>query len=108
MNQRMRLWVLLLTISSGEAVAIAFAGRSREKSFGEHTGGYSTSNGRYPLPDGAALFLCNAIEADRTGKLYPDGLDPDVVITELESRPEEDQDQALAAAEKWLSEEGSR
>src|SRR5581483_3726253 len=70
------------TASSGEAVAISFAGRARTRSFGEHTAGFSTSNGRYPLADGAVLFLCNGVEADRTGKLYPDGLDPDVAVTE--------------------------
>lgn len=90
------------TASSGEAVAISFAGRPRERSFGEHTAGYSTSNGRYPLPDGAALFLCNGIEADRTGKVYPDGVDPDVAIEEPETRPAEDQDAGLRAAEAWL------
>jgi len=32
------------------------------------------------LPDGAPLFLCDSIEQDRTGKLYPNGLDPDEKI----------------------------
>jgi hypothetical protein len=32
------------------------------------------------LSDGAGLCLCNVLEADRTGKVYPDGLDPDVNI----------------------------
>jgi carboxyl-terminal processing protease len=93
------------TSSSGEAVAISFAGRPRQKSFGEHTAGFSTSNGRYPLSDGAVLFLCNGIEADRTGKIYPDGLDPDVKIEEPEVRPSENQDQAIRAAEEWLTEQ---
>jgi len=100
-------WVAVLfdrgTGSSGEAVAISFAGRTRERSFGEHTAGFSTSNGMRQLRDGAALFLCEAIEADRTGKLYPDGLDPDEKIPAPETRPAEDQDAALLAAEEWLS-----
>jgi carboxyl-terminal processing protease len=54
-------WVAILldrgTGSSGEAVAISFAGRPRERSFGEHTAGFSTSNQMYPLSDGAALFI---------------------------------------------------
>ncbi len=95
------------TASSGEAIAISFAGRPRSKSFGEHTAGYSTSNDRHPLPDGAALFLCEGSEADRTGKIYPDGLDPDMPIIEPESRPTEDQDQAIRAAEDWLIEQSS-
>jgi hypothetical protein len=95
------------TASSGEAVAISFAGRPREKSFGEHTAGFSTSNERYPLSDGALLFLCVGIEADRTGKIYPDGLYPDVRIDEPEVRPSEGQDQALRAAEEWLIEQST-
>jgi carboxyl-terminal processing protease len=95
------------TASSGEAVAISFAGRPREKSFGEHTAGFSTSNERLALSDGAALFLCDGVEADRTGKVYPDGLDPDVKIDEPEVRPSEDQDQAIRAAEEWLIEQSA-
>ena len=91
------------TASSGEAVAISFAGRPREHSFGEHTAGFSTSNQRYPLPDGAALFLCVGTEADRTGRLYPDGLDPDTAVQEPDLRPpNENEDAGIEAAEKWL------
>lgn len=93
------------TASSGEAVAISFAGRPKERSFGEHTAGFSTSNGMYPLSDGASLFLCNGVEIDRTGKVYPDGLDPDVAIAEPAARPAEDTDAAILAAEEWLTEE---
>ncbi|MGA1988836.1 MAG: hypothetical protein ABSG72_21385, partial [Candidatus Sulfotelmatobacter sp.] len=53
--------------------------------------------------DGSALFLCEAIEADRTGKLYPDGLDPDEELPAPERRPAEENDAALVAAEQWLS-----
>lgn len=100
-------WVAVLfdrgTASSGEGVAISFAGRKRERSFGEHTAGFSTSNGMHQFSDGSALFLCEAIEADRTGKLYPDGLDPDEKLPAPERRPAEENDAALVAAEQWLS-----
>jgi len=100
-------WVAVLfdrgTGSSGEAVAISFAGRARERSFGEHTAGFSTSNDMHQFPDGAALFLCDGVEQDRTGKLYPDGLDPDEKVPAPETRPAEEQDAALLAAEVWLS-----
>lgn len=100
-------WVAVLfdrgTASSGEAVAISFAGRSRERSFGEHTAGFSTSNGMHQFPDGAALFLCEAVEADRTGKLYPDGLEPDEKLPAPETRPSEENDAVLIAAERWLA-----
>ena len=74
-------WVAVLfdrgTSSSGEAVAISLAGRQRARSFGEHTAGFSTANRRIPLLDGAVLVLCYSVDADRTGRRYPGGLDPD-------------------------------
>lgn len=104
-------WVAVLfdrgTGSSGEAVAISFAGRTRERSFGEHTSGFSTSNGMHRFPDGAALFLCEAVEADRAGKLYPDGLDPDEKLPAPETRPLEENDAVLIAAEQWLARQTS-
>jgi carboxyl-terminal processing protease len=100
-------WVAVLldcgTGSSGEAVAISFAGRSRERSFGEHTAGYSTANEDEPLSDGAVLHLCVGTYADRTGRQYPDGIYPDVVLPAPHSRPAEDKDAVLQAAEAWLS-----
>lgn len=99
-------WVAVLfdrgTGSSGEAVAISLAGRPRARSFGEHTAGFSTSNQMYPLPDGASLFLCDGIETDRAGKLYPDGLEPDTKVPPADARPAEENDAALVAAEQWL------
>lgn len=104
-------WVALLfdrgTASSGEAIAISFAGRARERSFGEHTAGFSTANNMHQLPDGAVLFLCDGVELDRTGKLYPDGLDPDEQVPPPETHPDEPHDAALIAAEKWLSKQTS-
>jgi carboxyl-terminal processing protease len=100
-------WVAVLldksTASSGEAVAISFVGRPRERSFGEHTAGFSTSNERYPLPDGAVLFLCTGIEADRNGVRYPDGINPDVKLPAPDTRPAEEKDAVLQAAEDWIA-----
>ena len=99
-------WVAVLldrgTASSGEAVAISFAGRRRERSFGELTAGFSTSNQRYELSDGASLFLCVGIEADRAGHRYPDGIDPDVKLPAPATRPAEEKDAVLQAAEDWI------
>lgn len=91
------------TASSGEAIAISFAGRPEERSFGEHTAGFSTANDMHQFSDGAALFLCSGVEQDRSGKLYPDGLDPDEMVPATEIRPTEDLDPNVLAAEKWLS-----
>jgi hypothetical protein len=83
-------------------VAISFAGRPRSRSFGEHTAEFSTANQNFALPDGAMLLLCSSVEADRTGRLYPNGLDPDVSIPTPESRPAEDADAVIQAAEEWI------
>lgn len=61
----------------------------------------------HQLPDGAALFLCDAIEADRTGKLYPDRLDPDEKLPAPETRPHETQDATLIAALQGLTKHAS-
>jgi carboxyl-terminal processing protease len=102
-------WVAVLidrgTASSGEAVAISFAGRAHERSFGEHTAGFSTSNDRLPLSDGAALFLCSSVEADRTGHRYPDGIDPDAKFPAPGVRPSEDKDAVIQAAEGWITDQ---
>jgi C-terminal processing protease CtpA/Prc len=90
------------TISSGEAVAISFIGRSRTKSFGAHTYGLSTGNEGYPLSDGASLFLCDVIEADREHRTYPDGIEPDVVLSEPFVLPSEEADPVIQAAQQWL------
>ena len=48
------------------------------------------------------IYLSTSVVADRTGKLYHDGLDPDVVIAEPETRPADVQDAAIRAVEDWL------
>ena len=70
-------WVAVITgprtASSGEAVAIAFRGRPRTRSFGLPTAGcLSTANQTFRLPDGAMILLTTAVDADRTGKRYGD------------------------------------
>ena len=91
------------TGSSGEALAIAFRGRPHTRFFGEHTQGASTVNETFALSDGASMWLTIGVQADRTGKMYPDGLAPD------QSFPSENQVRPLAedpvvqAALDWLS-----
>jgi carboxyl-terminal processing protease len=91
------------TGSSGEAIAIAFRGRSNTRFFGEHSAGVSTVNETFALPDGASLWLTIGVQADRTGKQYPDGLGPDEEIRVANTILPDDQDPALQAALKWLS-----
>lgn len=91
------------TGSSGEAIAIAFRGRPETRLFGEHTEGASTANDVIKLSDGASMWLTIGVDADRTGKQYLAGLDPDEVIRLGEKILPDDQDPVLQGALRWLS-----
>lgn len=91
------------TISSGEAIAVSFAGRPHTRFFGTHTFGLSSANTMLPLSDGASLFLNSAVYADRTHRRYDDGFEPDVTFPEPSSLPVESTDPVLQAAISWLA-----
>src|ERR1700761_3679910 len=92
------------TASSAEAITIAFHGRPATRSFGSRTAGKSTAVQPFKLDDGAELYLTTAIDADRSGKAYPDGFTPDEVIPyNSSSVPLEGNDAVLQAAQKWLA-----
>lgn len=83
------------TASSGEAVAVAFSGRPRSRSFGQPTRGQSTCNETFDLADGATLALTVATFCDRRGSTFGGVLTPDVVVTGLASV-------AVSTAVAWL------
>jgi hypothetical protein len=91
------------TGSSGEAIAIAFRGRPQTRFFGEHTEGVSTANDVVKLADGASIWLTIGVDADRTGKQYMEGFDPDEVVRLGDKILPDDQDPILQAASRWLS-----
>jgi carboxyl-terminal processing protease len=91
------------TGSSGEATAIAFRGRPNTRFFGTHTEGASTANETFKLSDGAEMWLTIGVDADRTGKQYVDGFDPDETIRGSEQILPDDQDPVLRNALRWLS-----
>jgi hypothetical protein len=91
------------TASSAEAVAIAFHGRDQTRFFGERTAGKSTAVQPFKLGDGAELYLTTAIDADRTGKPFPDGLTPDQVFAPVSEMPASGQDAVLNSAQAWLA-----
>lgn len=63
--------------SSGEAIAIAFKGRSSVRFFGLPTCGVSTANQAHGLSDGATLVLTVSTMADRQRVLYGRRVAPD-------------------------------
>jgi len=90
------------TVSSGEAVVVAFRRRGETKSFGQSTSGLSTANRTISMPDGATLLLTVSEYADRDRNVYGAAVDPDEYIEE--EAPEE---QLLEAAKVWLLRQGA-
>jgi C-terminal processing protease CtpA/Prc len=90
------------TASSAEAITIAFHGRPNTRFFGSKTAGKSTAVQPFKLDDGAELYLTTAIDADRSGKPYPDGFTPDEVFPSVAVMPQESNDQVVHAAQTWL------
>jgi carboxyl-terminal processing protease len=90
------------TASSAEALTIAFHGRPNTRSFGTHTAGKSTAVQPFKLDDGAEIYLTTAIDADRSGKTYPDGITPDQIFPASASMPLEANDPVVQAAQSWL------
>jgi hypothetical protein len=92
------------TASSGEAIGVALEGQPRTRFFGRPTHGQTTANEGFQLPDGANLVLATGLEADRTGKVYPSGITPDVVLPEQTELPSSaETDQMLRAAAQWIA-----
>ena len=80
-----------VTISSGEAVTIAFRGRPQTRSFGAPTGGATNSPQSYRLADGATLRFSVAWDTDREGTIYMHPINPNMAS-----------DTPLQAAQDWL------
>lgn len=95
------------TGSSGESVAIAFRGRPRTRFFGEHTQGVSTENEVFKLSDGASMWLTIGVAADRTGKQYLNGLDPNEFVKEPNQPVSPENDPVVMHAVKWLDKDPS-
>ncbi|MEE1943575.1 S41 family peptidase [Pedobacter sp. KR3-3] len=85
------------TSSSGEMTTVSFIGKKNAKLFGEQSGGYTTANTGYPLPDGSFLYLASSYVADRNMKKYIGKITPDVVV-----KPVAGEDTVLKTAETWV------
>jgi len=91
------------TGSSGEAVAVAFLGRANSRSFGTPTAGFATSNRGSRLSDGANMVVTTGYYRDRTGREYPEQLEPDSVVTGGVSGFPFPTDRVARAAGAWLA-----
>jgi C-terminal processing protease CtpA/Prc len=84
------------TASSGEAVVIAFSGKSNVKTFGVATCGKSAGSQPFLLLDGSLLYLTTALIADRSEKIYNEPIVPDEVVV--------DHSLIYSAAAGWIKE----
>ena len=89
------------TASSGEVVVISFCGNVNTKSFGKETGGLSTGNTPFLLPDSSVVFLTAAYDADRNGKIYGKKIIPDSIV-ENPFDINRNNDFVIDAAKKWI------
>jgi C-terminal processing protease CtpA/Prc len=86
------------TASAAEMLTVAFRGRNAAASFGAPTAGLTTGNKTFPLSDGAALILTVAAASDRTGRTYPDPIEPERAVDAEAGGG----DAVRAAAAAWL------
>ena len=93
------------TGSSGEAIAVVFRGRPDTRFFGEQTYGVANSTFPFPLSDGAQLYMVVAVDVDRAGIEYDNGISPDQAVGAEAVSQEEDPGLKIAA--KWLLERQS-
>ena len=88
------------TASSGEGVAVAFAGRASTRTFGVRTYGVASSNEGYLLADGTNVVVTTAMMMDRNSRTYLKGIEPDQVIDGEGENP-------VDAARTWLARQSS-
>ena len=91
-----------VTSSSGELVLIGFLGRPMTRTFGEETGGLSSSNAMKELSDGSTLFVTGHWGADRLGRIYRGAIAPDETVEIDWSLYGQENDPVILAAEAWL------
>ncbi len=90
------------TNSAGEAVAIAFRGRPKTRSFGQATAGYSTVLRQDILSDDAELWLTYATDADRARQIYGGVVEPDEFVEGEVADDPASGDAVVDAALAWL------
>ncbi|QHL87798.1 hypothetical protein GU926_10305 [Nibribacter ruber] len=91
-----------MTASAGEAVAISLQGRPATRFFGETTFGLTTANQGFVLDKNSAINLAVLYEADRTGVLYKEHVQPQVEIIGGDNFLDWRKDKKVTAALQWL------
>ena len=79
---------------------ISFIGKPNTKLFGEASGGYTTANTTFILPDSSCIHLAARFTADRNMTEYHDKIIPDVIINDKFYYD----DKSFNEAVKWIKE----
>jgi C-terminal processing protease CtpA/Prc len=84
-----------MTGSAGEALVIAFSGRSNTRTFGRETLGVPFANKTYILPDGSQLLIAAQYLVNRNGKVVENGtIKPDEQVEDS---------RVIASASRWIN-----
>ncbi|MEN3971900.1 S41 family peptidase [Sphingomicrobium sp. XHP0235] len=89
--------------SSGEGVAVAFRGRPKARFFGEKTYGVASSNEGFIVADRINVVVTTAMMADRDGRIYPDGIVPDTLVSAGPGSSVDPDDAVVESAKIWLA-----
>ena len=74
---------------------VQFLGRANTKTFGTRTSGASSSIHIMYMTDGAILGVANGYFVDREGKVYRNGIEPDIALGDRD---------IIDVATSWLEE----
>lgn len=90
------------TASSGEMTAISTIGSAKSIRIGEQSGGYTTSNLGFNLNAYSGLILAVDYASDRNGKIYPENIQPDILVKDGDNFEVLTDDHKVKAAISWL------
>jgi carboxyl-terminal processing protease len=90
------------TASSGEMTAITTIGRHKSILIGEPTAGYTTINLGFKLNEYSGLNLAVDYASDRNGKVYPEKINPGILVSDGDNFDFLKKDQKVKAAISWL------
>ena len=83
-------------------VTLAFRGRKNTCFIGQRTAGLAESGTVWNLSDGATLTVPTALQFDRNGEAYPEGVEPDLEVSNPKTVVSPADDPVIVAAEGWL------
>lgn len=100
-NLKIAVLISQITASAGEDLAVALKGRPNTIFIGEKTYGFTTGIATSRV-DGNLLAIASSFVADRTGKIYKNGVPPDVEIVEGDDFEHLSKDKKINEAIKWI------